>query len=149
MKTIIGWLLICSLTTACSLSADKNKNRIPQAFEGDYVTPGYFQRNEGYDWVAVSIRIQSDTTAAITVRSRNDIKKPTCTFNGNAYRSGNDTLVVKQSAGDIYFVRSADTVSISSNVPSLLHFYCSGGGSLAGDYVKLKQKLDSSQLRND
>lgn len=149
MKTIIGWLLICSLTTACCLSADKNKNRIPQAFEGDYVTPGYFHRNEGYDWVAVSICIQSDTTATITVRSRNDIKKPTCTFNGNAYRSGNDTLVVKQSAGDIYFVRSADTLSISSNIPGLLYFYCSGGGSLAGDYVKLKQKLDSSQSGND
>ena len=49
-----------------------------QAVVGDYVSDSYSQRHQGYDWVAVKVQADENdqNSVHITVRSRDDIKKP-------------------------------------------------------------------------
>ena len=117
-------------------------------YEGDCVTTDYARRGEGYDWSVVSIRATSDTSADVRVRSRADRKKPTCTFQSPARLSSTgDTLVVTYGDQQIYLTAEADTLSISAQDETLLHYFCSGGATLAGDYVKLHEPLDETQLK--
>ena len=53
-------------------------------FEGNYVSDGYEKKYEGYDWVAVTVRQTGNSTYHLRIRSRMDIKKPTCTFDAEA-----------------------------------------------------------------
>lgn len=118
-----------------------------QEYVGNYVTDGYARRAEGYDWSVVSIVALTDSTADIAIHSRADIKKESCSFEGPAVLSlGGDTLVSEYDDAHIWFVLSSDTLTISSDTPNLLYFFCSGGGTLAGKYVRLHEKLDSVQL---
>ena len=130
----------------------KEENKIAR-FLGDYVTPNYFKRLEGYDWMAYTISAHTPDTLKIEVRSRVDIKKPTCGFSGLATRLNDSTLTyeTKEHRADtlvkVLLTLSKDTLlEVSASHPSVLKYYCSGGGSLAGAYVKLKQPLDSFQL---
>ena len=49
---------------------------------GDYASADYDKRAQGYDWVGVMVRAESDQQIDIKVRSRSDIKKQTCQFDG-------------------------------------------------------------------
>lgn len=60
---------------------------------GNYVSDFYAQRNEGYDWVAVSVKKNSPDEIFLSVRSRADKKKPTCTFDTKAYKINDSTYV--------------------------------------------------------
>ena len=107
------------------------------SFLGDFVTEEYARRDKGYDWTAVSITETSDSTAHISIRSRADIKKPSCTFDGDGILTPDgDSLVV-------------ETEGISSDDDTILYYYCSGGGTLKGDYVRLHEPLDNRQLKED
>lgn len=146
---IICCLLIGGMLASCNISPNTKKKNTSYPFTGDYVSQGYSQRAEGYDWSVVSIKALSDSTSNITVRSRADIKEPTCKFDGIGYVSASgDTLTTLYDDGKIYFTLAEDTLQISSDTPQLLSFFCSGGGSLRGDYVKLHDKLDGKQLEN-
>ena len=145
MRHFILFLMLMGLIVSCQVK-DKTIDR--PNFDGDYVTRDYFQRADGYDWSVVSIRVTSDSTAHITVRSRNDKKKPTCTFEGVGFiNQTGDTLTVESSEETIHFSLAADTLSISSPTPNALYYYCSGGASLTGKYIKLHEALDEKQLK--
>lgn len=149
-KNIISSLLVLGMVTSCGTSPKQPLSVTCQAFEGDYVTSEYNQRAEGYDWTVVSITSLSDTVANISVKSRTDIKKPTCSFEGTGHITpSGDTLVSTFDNNEIYFVLTGDTLSVSSDSPNLLYYFCSGGASLGGQYIKLHEPLDDTMLKKN
>nr|WP_306448631.1 hypothetical protein [Odoribacter splanchnicus] len=148
IKTSVCYLSVLAaiIVGACNTKTAGPKKENPvRMYEGDYVTDGYARRAEGYDWSVVSVTRQTDSTVNVSVRSRADIKKESCSFHATAFFR-RDTLVAKYEDADIFFVISADTLEISSDTPGLLYFFCSGGGTLAGEYIRLHERLDVSQL---
>jgi hypothetical protein len=119
-------------------------------FEGDFVSDGYDQRNEGYDWVSVSIHVQSDSVAEIQVRSRSDKKKPTCSYEGRGILIDAQTLkAVLQDEKHMLLSVDGDQLTIqpeTSDDKNMLYYYCSGGATLAGTYEKISGPLDESQF---
>lgn len=119
-------------------------------FAGDYVSDGYTRRDEGYDWVAFSIRIKSDSVAEINVRSRSDRKKPTCSLDGKAILQDALTLVAELEDGKHMLLEvEGDHLTVlpaTKEDENMLYYYCSGGATLAGTYTKISEPLDESQL---
>jgi len=116
---------------------------------GNYVSDGYANRNEGYDWVSVSIKQAGENKISLSVRSRADKKRPTCTFDAIFYKQ-NDHIYQTHVDGKEVLLAIQDT-SISLNTKSaadsgILSFYCSGGASLSGDYTKIEGDLDPNQI---
>ena len=114
-------------------------------YSGNYVTPDYIKRKEGYDWVAVSITKLSDSTIHVTVRSRTDIKKPTCTFDQDATKTSDSTYITTVNSKAILYTFRDNNLVISTKQKEdieFLHYYCSGGGTLANTYVKINEPLD-------
>jgi hypothetical protein len=108
----------------------------------------YAQRNEGYDWVAVRVRADEDETLSISVRSRADRKKPTCTLDRTLYPKKENVYYTTEEGQEIYFAFSGDSLTITSNDPqnTVLYYFCSGGGSLAGTYTRVEGSLDEEQI---
>ena len=118
-----------------------------QAVVGDYADEGYEKRAQGYDWVGVMVRADGDRQIDIRVRSRSDIKKPTCHFDGKATFMGQDTahgMIFQSKVNDstAFFQFKDDTLIIDSPDKYALNYFCSGGGSLAGEYKKLAVGLE-------
>nr|WP_317199451.1 hypothetical protein [uncultured Psychrobacter sp.] len=116
---------------------------------GSYVSEGYNKRAQGYDRVAIKISHNSDVKDSIKIKvhSRNDIKKPTCQFNGTATLLGQDQahgIIFKTHINDnsVFFQFKDDTLAIDSQDKYALSRFCSGGGSMAGEYQKLARDLD-------
>lgn len=118
-----------------------------QMVTGDYVSTGYDERAQGYDWVAVIVEPYGKDQIDIKVRARSDIKKPTCTFDAKATLMGQDkahgaifqTPVNNSMA---FFQFKDDTLTIDSQDKYALNYFCSGGGSLVGNYEKLEGDLE-------
>ena len=145
---VLAALMISGMAVACGSGSQSSQTKSMNDYEGDFVTTDYARRGEGYDWSVVSIRATSDTSADVRVRSRADRKKSTCAFQSPARLSSTgDTLVVTYGDQQIYLTAEADTLSISAQDETLLHYFCSGGATLAGDYVKLHEPLDETQLK--
>ena len=113
----------------------------------DYATADYDKRAQGYDWVGVMVRADGDRQIDIKVRSRSDIKKPTCYFDGKATLIGQDTahgtiFQAKVNGSTAFFQFKADTLIIDSPDKYALNYFCSGGGSLVGEYKKLAEGLE-------
>ena len=113
----------------------------------DYATADYDKRAQGYDWVGVMVRAESDRQIDIKVRSRSDIKKPTCHFDGKATLMGQDTahgMIFQSKVNDstTFFQFKDDKLIIDSVDKYALNYFCSGGGSLAGEYKKLAEGLE-------
>lgn len=81
MKNLFFNALLFSI--ALSAIGCKNKTKPKQinnskiatvAVTGDYGSLDYEKRNEGYDWVGVSVKQITDSTLHISVRSRADKK---------------------------------------------------------------------------
>jgi hypothetical protein len=121
-----------------------------ERFEGNFVSDGYSRREEGYDWVAVSIRIKSDSVAVINIHSRSDRKKPTCSFEGEGFLRSAETLITELEDGKHMLLRvDGDQLSIqpaTQDDDNMLYYYCSGGATLAGTYIKISEPLDETQL---
>jgi hypothetical protein len=119
---------------------------------GDYVTEEYARRDEAYDWFAVSIEKIHDRATYVGVRSRADIKRPTCTYDGVGLLAEPDTLLAEFRNTRIRFRASDDRLAIDSEQPEnrgSLAFFCSGGGTPAGTCERLRELLDRSQLATD
>lgn len=117
---------------------------------GDYVSEGYFKRAEGYDWVAVSIMEISTREAYISIRSRADRKKPTCTFEGIGTMDMGGVIKVDFEGKNILFITDKNGLMITSGEEDhedFLMYFCSGGGSLTGSYKKIEGSLDEKQLQ--
>lgn len=147
MKTTLFFTLSFLLAFFTACHEGKKENAMP-SFDGDYVTEAYYERAEGYDWTVVSIRATSDKEFEVSVRSRADLKKPTCTFSGIArLTNSGDSLVAVYDEDEIYFTRSADTLFITGENQQILHYFCSGGASLNDRYIRLREALDETQLK--
>lgn len=116
---------------------------------GNYVSSEYEKRNEGYDWVSVSVTKYTDSTLHIRVRSRADKKKPTCTFDADAIKV-NDTVYESNFEGkNILYVFNNESLSIktaNSEESDVLYYFCSGGGTLSETYTKINDELDQAQI---
>ena len=130
--------------------------KVPSAeidYSGNYVTEEYQKRNNGYDWLVLSSFKKTDTTIHIKVRSRNDRKKATCTFEGVGVKIGTGVFKVANENFTVLVHFKDSQARISGvgieNDESVLHWFCSGGASLS-DYTfyKLNETLDSTQLKN-
>ena len=113
---------------------------------GDYASANYDKRAQGYDWVGVMVRAESDQQIDIKVRSRSDIKKQTCQFDGKATLMGQDAAhgtIFQAQANDstVFFQFKDNMLTIDSPNKYALNYFCSGGASLAGEYQKLTEDL--------
>lgn len=124
------------------------KVKIPW-FAGNYVSEGYAERNSGSDWVSVNVYAVEDSLYHISIRSRADLKKPTCTFDADARILNDSTLSVEDEGRNIRFFFSAEKLHIepaSGTDPSALLYYCSGGAGLAGAYRRISEAPDPKQI---
>ncbi|MEZ7502206.1 hypothetical protein QO189_06940 [Psychrobacter sp. Arc29] len=113
---------------------------------GDYASADYDKRAQGYDWIGVMVRAESDQQIDIKIRSRSDIKKQTCQFDGKATLMGQDaahgTIFQAQTNDSTVFFQFKDNMlTIDSPDTYALNYFCSGGASLAGEYQKLTEDL--------
>ena len=127
-----------------NVSADKFST---DKVSADYATADYDKRVQGYDWVGVMVRADGDRQIDIKVRSRSDIKKPTCHFDSKATLMGQDTahgmiFQSKVNGSTAFFQFKDDSLIIDSPDKYALNYFCSGGGSLAGEYKKLAEGLE-------
>ena len=115
----------------------------------NYVNSDYAKKDEDYDWVALMVEPIDKFRVKLSVRSRGDKKKGTCTYDGVAQVSGANTLKVSENGMNIIFTFKDNAVTIATDQDSAhdkLTFFCSGGSNLAGTYFKLDEELDKSQI---
>ncbi|MBP7174270.1 MAG: PliI family lysozyme inhibitor of I-type lysozyme [Cloacibacterium sp.] len=153
---IIASVLSCKKSTETATAETKNTEKKEQVTSvkentlvGDYVSAEYAKRNEGYDWVAVSVSQVSDSTLHVSVRSRADKKKPTCTFDADATKVSENVYSANKEGKDILFTFKDNSITISTEKQEdsgILNYYCSGGGSLADTYKKINEPLDEKQI---
>lgn len=135
-------------TTSKTEQTGNTKKSISAVF-GNYVSDSYSKRSEGFDWVAVTVNQLSDSTVHISVRSRADLKKPTCTFDADAVRISDNVFKTNVDGKSILFKFSDSTINIAAEKEedkSILNYFCSGGGSLADTYKKINEPLDEKQI---
>ncbi len=158
VKSILIITIIGCLWAGCKDKSDstefeevttKNLPVTAATIVGRYVSDSYELRGEGYDWVSVNIGKISEDEIFLKVRSRADRKKPTCTFDVNAFRV-NDSLYATTVQGKLINIKfSAHSVTIlgeSSEDEAALYFYCNGGATVAGTYHKIYDAIDTAQL---
>lgn len=157
VQTLIYLVLVVFVLNSCKTESNKQPSEsqpIQQKEEtinpvGDYVSADYFKRKEGYDWVAVSVKKAGKNELYVSIRSRADKKKPTCTFDTRVYQLDQNTYVTDLDGAKLHFKFKNDSVSIFTEKEedmNKLYFYCSGGATLAGSFVKILEKLDDSQI---
>ena len=150
LKNCLMIVAVAFISVSCNNSGKKTpaSDSMVKSLEGNYVSEGYSKRSEGYDWINVSVKQLGDSAYHIAVRSRADKKKPTCTFDADAFAAGNDTLRSTVEGKTILFCFKDSLLSITTENEadqSLLNYFCSGGGSLKGSYKKLAEAPDRSQ----
>ena len=115
----------------------------------NYVSESYLKKDMGYDWVSVSLKDIDAHNAKISIKSRADRKKPTCTFDDVVSKSSNNEYISYKEGKKIIFTLKDDILSIKGeNVEdeNILFYFCSGGGSLKGEYKRLYEPLDKKQI---
>ncbi len=115
---------------------------------GSYVDDSYKDRSSGADWVSVKILPYTKGSVMVSVRSRADKMKPSCTYDGIASVTGENELISNESQGTMILKFSGNnlTISAGNDKDIVLTYFCRGGGSLAGTYQKIDQELDQSQI---
>ena len=116
---------------------------------GNYVDGSYNDRSSGADWVSVKILPYTTGSVMVSVRSRADKMKPSCTYDGIASVISKNELMLNESLGTMVFKFNGNNLTISAGEDSkniVLTYFCRGGGSLAGTYQKINQELDQSQI---
>lgn len=79
-------VLILFLVIGCKNKTEKTEKDSAQKITNElsiianYVSEDYIKRSEGYDWVSVSVTKEKNNQLNISIRSRADNKKPTCTL---------------------------------------------------------------------
>ena len=132
--------------TACFSKAEELKQNMSSSY---YVSDSYFKKNEGYDWVLVSLKQINDFEIKVSVRSRADKKKPTCTFDDILYKRENNIYASYKEGKTILFKISDNSLNIeggSAEDENILHYFCSGGATLKGEYKKLEGEIDKKQI---
>jgi hypothetical protein len=153
MERYIYWILILLLTLGCKNEQKRieEESVTETAGEldvyGNYVSEAYSKRSEGYDWVAVSVMKAENNQLNISIRSRADKKKPTCTFDAVAWKKDDHSYYTLINGESILFQFADGKISVTTEKDAdLLYFYCSGGASIGGTYSKINEPLDQSQV---
>jgi hypothetical protein len=148
-------LLVLFSAIACKNKTEKTEQDTIQTatkelnVSGNYVTEDYSKRNEGYDWVSVRVDELKNNQLKISIRSRADKKKPTCTFDTKAFKKNENSYESTYDGKIIKFEFSEENITISTENPddsNMLYFFCNGGVSLAGTYEKINEELDQQQI---
>ncbi|MFZ9386512.1 MAG: hypothetical protein ACO25B_01405 [Chitinophagaceae bacterium] len=159
MKTVTLGVLLTAALISCKNNEKKentNGNETPAVntitsseMEGAYVSDGYDKRGEGYDWVGVTVRKTGEKEILVSVRSRADKKKPTCSLDTKAYMK-NDTVYTAVLEGkNVIITFSPPALTIApehKEDEAALYFFCSGGATVAGNYRKIDGMLDEAQV---
>ena len=146
---IIMFTLLLGILAACDTAEDRSTSDSKGLISGDFVNDGYEKRAEGYDWVCVSITKKDDTTAHVSVRARADKKKPTCSFEADAFPMGSNRMKTAYEGKGILFILRGDTLEIApegEESQNLLYYFCSGGATLEGTYLRVDSLMDEEQL---
>ena len=168
MKKLVYLLLLFSIVfTACNKETEKNKvegkkdssetkssdnKQLTGSFieiAGNYVSDAYDKRKEGYDWVSVNVKAAGQNEISIMVRSRADKKKPTCTFDTKAFKVNDTTYSASVDGKKINITFSKTSITIQPEKKedvAALSFFCSGGATVAGTYLKIAGVLDQDQI---
>ncbi len=149
LQTIISCNINTNSLQEKNIASKNSAVTIVKELAGNFVTEGYEKRAEGFDWTAVTVSKTTDSTLNISVRSRADKKKPSCTFDATIAKV-NDTAYNAMVQGKaIRFSFTDSTLHIYAEREgnnNLLNYYCSGGASLAGIYKKINEPLDKKQV---
>lgn len=116
---------------------------------GAYADESYAKRAEGYDWVGVRVKEAGDDQLWISVRSRADKKRPTCTFDGRVYKVAENTYETVLEGKTAVFEFDGTSLTIHPKTEAdaqALYFRCSGGATLAGTYTRIAGDLDPEQV---
>lgn len=145
--------LLSASFVSCTYTTEKTGRKKLQTvlspgrdFIGTFVSEGYEQRTSGADWVSVTITQIRENLFHIEVRSRADIKKPTCTLTTDAQINKKGELYASQSGIDLGFRVSGDSLSIYSPSNNYLGYFCSGGATLTGKYKRIAGEADQQQV---
>lgn len=152
MLMIVGALAMISTTmVGCKDSAKKAAQQQAETVvvdekvlmvDGAYVSEGYTQREEGYDWVKVMVTSTAADEITIAVRSREDIKKPTCTLDAVAKKIGDQIYLAELEGKKVKFTFTDKSLAIEAKDEAdnnILYYFCSGGASLRGTYEKVNE----------
>jgi hypothetical protein len=140
---------ISSCTTDSENKAPEKKVEIKEVkspFIGTFVSEGYQKKSTGMDWVSVIITQIHERLFHIEVRSRADIKKPTCTLTTDAQLNEEGELLTSQYDLDLGVKISGNLLLIYSPSNKDLNYFCSGGATLAGKYKRISEKLNAKQV---
>lgn len=143
LNYIVFILFISFLFSACNSEKNRLQKNGMDKFLGKYVSEGYFRRSDGYDWISVLISKKDDNTVYISVKSRSDKKKPTCTFDGEGIMVESNTLKSVFNGKVILFDLEDEILKVFTEKEkdgNLLYFFCSGGATLEGRYKKIDEK---------
>lgn len=155
LKAFTLAILFLSTGTGCKKETDNTENiSKPEEIEestvsGNYVSDGYSKRSEGNDWVSIAVTEALSNQLTISVRSRADKKKPTCTFDTKAFKKNDSIYESNYDGKNIIFHFNENNLTISTENPeaiNLLYFFCNGGATLAGTYQKINEDLDTEQI---
>lgn len=156
--TPLLYLLIGLFSFACNNKPQNDQNKViakikkptPEIdYTGNYVSTGYQDKAAGSDWVGVSVVRLSDSTIHVAVRSRIDIKKPTCTFDADAVKLSTNIYRSIANQVPIRYTFQDDKMTISAEdkaQEAALNYFCSGGASLADTYTRINGPLDEKQV---
>lgn len=112
---------------------------------GMYVTEGFTQ--EHMDWTAIHIEQINDEEILISMRSKDDVKDPTCTYDGIAKKIKNNLYANISNEVEVKFEFAGDTLDIYTddfdNRFNLMYF-CNGGATIAGQYIKTSASTKST-----
>jgi len=148
-------VMVLFLTISCKNETKKIEEVSKTEFteelniSGRYVSDDYSKRSEGYDWIAISVTEAESNQFNISVRSRADKKKPTCTFDAVANKVDDKVYQTQIDGKSILFEFTNVQISITTenkDDEGLLNFYCSGGASIAGTYQKINEPIDQDQI---
>ncbi len=162
MNKIILIALLCVSIVACKQNSKNTKKdqiqntntaeetaKMRSTIYGNYVDDSYEKRAEGFDWVAVSIKEHTDKSISVSVRSRADKKKPSCTFDTKAFKKGKNLYETIYDGKKIFFEFTEYKITISTKNEedsNVLNFFCNGGATIAATYKKINEDLDSKQI---
>lgn len=135
-KIVIAAGLFTALAiSGCATESTNNTDSIILKQPTNYVDDGYSLREQGADWVMITATPLADSKLQIAVKSRSDIKKPTCTYNATArFNPKTGDYETNENGQTISFTLSDQQLEIDGSDSNLLYYYCSGGATLKGVY---------------
>lgn len=145
--TLITLTLAALIISGCTISPyPKGHEDTTEAVVGNYVSSGYAQRDQGQDFVTVSVTPEIGKAINIKIRSRADVKKaPICNFDAKVYWSEPSVYESIYDYATIRYLFNDNGLHIETVKPengAILEQFCTDGVSIAGDYHKIDAYIE-------